>query len=321
MSGKRTGKRRRVQLLPILALGIILTLPGVSLAAKTVGMIMPRDCAAGADAKDKFVEMLMKSGLARGEAEVFVQRPAPDKVSRLNSARKFLSFGVDAIVIWGGTAVDEILRESGKVPVVFIGVYDPVKQGIVKDLKSPGKNTTGVASTTSMSFLLDNIMEASGERLLGVIYHSGVSDSRVQLEELKALSVKKGLKLILLDASKQGMAQAAQVLAPAPFLYQAQGCYVEGDRFVNLEKLGKPAATQTPGVTSGGIVFTLAPDPDKMLKEAAGITARVFKGEKAKNIPVVRMKDIDFIINMSEARRMGVKIPFPVLNRATKIIK
>ncbi|UCF31330.1 MAG: hypothetical protein JSV26_02630 [bacterium] len=305
------------------ALGLMLALsvPSPSPAADTVGMILPRDCAVSADAKDKFVQMLFARDIPSGNVEVFVQRPAPDRVSRLNSARKFLSFGVAAIVIWGGTAVEEILRESGRTPVVFVGVYNPVKQGIVKDLRAPGKNTTGVASTTSLSFLLDNILEVVDDGVLGVVYHSDITDSVVQFEELTSLAGAKGLKILSVDVLGSDPAGISEVLAPAPFLYLAQGCYVEDGSFVNMEKLGKPAATQTPGITGGGVVFSLAPDIDEMLNEAAGITARILKGEKAGDIEVVRMKKIDFVINMGEARAMELKVPFAVLNRATKVIK
>jgi len=290
-------------------------------AAKTIGLILPRDCAAGSNAKDELVKHLMAAGFSSKDIEVFVQRPAPDKVSRLNSVRKFLSFGVDAIVMWGGTAVQEAAREAGKTPIVFLGVYDPVKEGVVKDLNAPGKNVTGVSARTSMSFLLDNILEVMKFDTLGVIYHSEIPASTVQLEELKGLAPGKGLDIISLDAAKGGLEGADSILGPAPFLYLAQGCYVEEGQFVDLAELGKPAATQTPGITGGGVVFTLAPDPDILLKEASDITARILRGEKAGKIPVSRVKKIEFTINIGEARRMGLKIPFPVLSRGTEVIK
>ncbi|TNF49435.1 hypothetical protein EP232_01490 [bacterium] len=309
-------------LLPVL-LVILILFPAFRAAAagKTIGLILPRDCAVGTEAKDEIVKHLMAEGFTSKEVEVFVQRPAPDKVSRLNSVRKFLSFGVDAIIIWGGTAVPEAAREAGKTPVIFLGVYDPIKEGVVKDLNAPGKNVTGVSARTSMIFLLDNILEVMKLETLGVIYHSGIPASTVQLEELKGLAPGKGMDIISLDAAKGGLDKAQNLLAPAPFLYLAQGCYVEDGQFANLAKLGKPAATQNPGVTGGGVVFTLAPDPDDLLREVSGITARVLKGEKAGKIPVTRVKKIEFTINLGEAKKMGLKIPFPVLSRGTEVIK
>lgn len=290
-------------------------------AAKTIGLILPRDCAVGTEAKDDLVKHLMAAGISSRDVEVFVQRPAPDKVSRLNSVRKFLSFGVDLLIMWGGTAVQEAAREAGKTPIIFLGVYDPIKEGVVKDLNEPGKNVTGVSARTSMSFLLDNILEVMKLDTLGVIYHSEIPASTVQLEELESLAPGKGMDLISLDAAGNGLDNAQGVLGPAPFLYLAQGCYVEEGQFANLAQLGKPAATQTPGITGGGVVFTLAPDPDILLKEASEITARILKGEKPGKIPVSRVKKIEFTINLGEARRMGLTVPFPVLSRGTEVIK
>ena len=310
------------RLLPaVLVVLLILPAHQAMAAANTIGLILPRDCAVGSDAKDELVKHLMAAGFTSKDIEVFVQRPAPDKVSRLNSVRKFLSFGVDVIIIWGGTAVREVAREAGKTPVIFLGVYDPIKEGVVKDLNAPGKNVTGVSARTSMSYLLDNILEVMKFDTLGVIYHSGIPASTVQLEELKGIAPGKGLDIISLDAATDGLDKAQTLLAPAPFLYLAQGCYVEDGQFAELAGLGKPAATQTPGITGGGVVFTLAPDPDVLLKAASEITARVLKGEKAGKIPVSRVKKIEFTINLGEAKRMGLKIPFPVLSRGTEVIK
>jgi ABC-type uncharacterized transport system substrate-binding protein len=68
-------------------------------------------------------------------------------------------------------------------------------------------------------------------------------------------------------------------------------------------------------------VFTLAPDPDTLLKAASGIIGRILKGEKAGKIPVSRVRKIEFTINLGEAKRMGLKIPFQVLSRGTEVIK
>jgi putative ABC transport system substrate-binding protein len=291
----------------------------VTSQAGIVGLILPKDCAFKPDAKDKFSSYLRESGIT--DADVLLQRPGSDKVSRLNSMRKFLAIGADVIIVWGGTAIKEIAREAGKTPIVFIGAWDPVKSGIVKDLIKPGKNITGVMGKTSMPYLIDNIVESTGNKSLGVVYHSQVVDSMAQYEELQSLAAGKGLDLLSVDLGKMSYEKAATALQPAPFLYLAQGCAVKGGVYEALAGLNKPAATQNPGVTGGGVVFTLAPDMEETIKVASDITGRILKGEKPGDIPVARIKKISFIINVGEARRLGVKIPFGVLNRGTEIIR
>jgi putative ABC transport system substrate-binding protein len=306
--------------LAIVAVLALIFVPTASFA-KTVGLILPRDCAFSPDTKEKFAAVLRGQGIAGKDLEIFLQRPGSDKVSRLNSIRKFLAIGADTIVVWGGTSLKEIASEAGKTPIVFIGAWDPVKSGIIKDLKSPGKYVTGVMGKTSMPYLIDNIIETASPKVLGVIYHSDVVDSMAQYDDLKGVAAGKGLDLVAIDARGLTPASASATLAPAEFLYLAQGCAVEGGVYTALAGLNKPGATQNPGVTGGGVVFTLAPDMDETIKVAAEITGRILKGEKPGDIPVARIKKISFIINMGEARKLGLKIPFGVLNRGTEIIR
>jgi putative ABC transport system substrate-binding protein len=295
--------------------------PSADVHAKTVGLILPKDCAFSPDTKEKLGAILRSQGVAAKSLEIYMQRPGSDKVSRLNSIRKFLAIGADVIVVWGGTSLKEIALESGKTPIVFIGVWDPVGSGIVTGLKKPGKNITGVVGKTSTAFLLDNIVESSGAKVLGVLYHPDLVDSVGQYNTVKSIASSKGLDLIDVDLQATSRDQIPSILNPAEFLYLAQGCDVNEGVYDVLATLNKPAATQNPGVTGGGVVFTLAPDMDETIKMAGEITASILNGKKPGDIPVARIKKISFTINMGEAKKLGIKIPFPVLKRGTEVIR
>lgn len=303
----------------VLVFGLLLFCLPVQSRASTVGLILPKDCAFSAEVKDKFSMALRAGGVER--ADVLMQRPGSDKVSRLNSMRKFLAIGADVIVIWGATSLKEIAGEAGRTPIVFVGVWDPVQSGIIQSLQEPGKNMTGVMGKTSTSYLVDNILETTGSKTIGVLYHSQLVDSAAQFEDIQKVAPSKGVDLLNVDMSKTSMEQAFEALEPAPFLYMAQGCNVEEGVFEGLARMKKPAATQNPGVTGGGVIFTLAPDMDETISIVAEITGRILKGEKAGAIPVARNKKISFTINVGEARQLGVKIPFPVLNRGTEVVR
>ncbi|MDF1536486.1 MAG: ABC transporter substrate binding protein [bacterium] len=300
---------------------LALTAAPAAVDARTVGLILPKDCAFSDSTKEKFGAALRSQGFSSQDLEIFMQRPGSDKVSRLNGIRKFLAIGADVIVVWGGTSIKEIASESGKTPIVFVGVWDPVASGIVTDLKKPGKYITGIAGRTSTDYLLDNIVESTGIKVLGLMYHSGLVDSLAQYDDVKKMAPGKGLQLLEVDLQTAPKEKAALVLGPAPFLYLAQGCDVEGGVYEALASLNKPAATQNPGITGGGVVFTLAPDMDETIKTAAEITGSILNGKKPGDIPVARITRISFIINMGEARKLDVKVPFPVLNRATEVIR
>ena len=311
-------KRRTGMAAGLISMLLIICVPVLS-RASSVGLILPKDCAFSSEVKDKFSSLLREGGI-KG-ADVLMQRPGSDKVSRLNSMRKFLAYGVDVIVIWGGTSIKEVAGEAGKTPIVFVGVWDPVQSGIVKSLKEPGKNITGVMGQTSTAYLLDSIVESTGVKTIGIIYHSNLTDSMGQYGTIQKVAPTKGLDLLAVDLNKMSMEKAFEVLDPAPFLYLAQGCNVKDGVYEGLARMNKPAATQNPGVTGGGVIFTLAPDMDETIRILSEITGRILNGEKPATIPVARNKKINFTINVGEARRLGVKIPFGVLNRGTEVIR
>ncbi len=303
--------------------GAVLTILFVraALAAGSIGLVMPVCCELGDQSKDKFASYLQQSGVAPGQAEIILQRPGLDKISILNSIRKVLAYDAGMLIVFGGAAAKEAARETKSVPVIFIGVYDPVRQGLVANPERPGGNMTGVSSQTSLPFLLDRIQETIPLQNLGVIHHSDNADSISQVAELKDLAAKRNIRLTMVDMKAGKVEDLAGRFQGVQFVYLAAGCF---DYFITQEdllKIGRPVAAQCQNIEGTESVFTLSADNDTLLLDASRIAARLLKGEKASQVPVAGAKKIDFIINLPVAERLGLKIPFPVLSRATRIIK
>ena len=62
--------------------------------------------------------------------------------SRL-AAKELLDFSPEVIVANGSTATVVLKEMTASVPIVFVAVSEPVKQGIVNSLTNPGGNVTG----------------------------------------------------------------------------------------------------------------------------------------------------------------------------------
>ncbi len=290
-------------------------------AQQSLGLILPGGDYFNEGDKDDFSRHLAAAGIPAGSVQIYFQRPSPDKVSRMNSIRKFVAHEVDALVVYGASTAREASQETDKMPIVFLGAHDPVKQGLVQSMEKPGRNLTGVSASTSVAFLLDNIVEIAGTGDLGVAHSSNSLNSEEQLKEIRELSGQRGLKPVFVDVEGSTTEEMKSAFRGAKFIYLAVGSFPLDRARCSVGDLGKPVASQSACTGAEGVVLALVPDFQEMLKEGAALTARILRGEDPGRIPVSPLKKISFIINLKEAKKHGLKIPFPVLSRATEVVK
>jgi putative ABC transport system substrate-binding protein len=70
-----------------------------------------------------------------------------DTVSSIGpDAARLVKAAPDVILARGSSTLDALRRETNTLPIVFVGVSDPVGQGVVTSLAHPGGNITGFAN-------------------------------------------------------------------------------------------------------------------------------------------------------------------------------
>jgi putative ABC transport system substrate-binding protein len=98
--------------------------------------------------------------------------PAAPSEQNRDLAADLVRGGYDVILAWTTPSVIAARRATSTVPVVFVGVADPVGLGLVAGLARPGANVTGIANFASdlsgkMIELLREIVP--GARRLGAV--------------------------------------------------------------------------------------------------------------------------------------------------------
>ena len=78
-----------------------------------------------------------------------------------------------------------------------------------------------------------------------------------------------------------------------------------------------------PGPMAGdpGILVSYHPDIPRQVRRAAEIAVRILKGAKPADIPVEQPDAYELQVNLKLAKRLGLKIPYSVMARATKVIE
>ncbi len=117
-------------------------------AAKIVRIgFLSTNLAASPHLPEAFRQGLRDLGYVEGRNLVIEYRDAEGKVDRLPAlAAELVALKVDVIFVGGSTRAALTARQATKtIPIVFVGVGDPVGSGLVTSLARPGGNVTGLS--------------------------------------------------------------------------------------------------------------------------------------------------------------------------------
>src|ERR1700694_4928108 len=104
-----------------------------------------------------FLKGLAERGYMPGKTFILEERYAnevPERVATL--AAELVNLKVDVVVSQAGAAVVALHRATSTIPIVVVGIGDPVAQGFASSLSMPGGNVSGL---TQMS------VQLAGKRL------------------------------------------------------------------------------------------------------------------------------------------------------------
>lgn len=294
-----------------------------------VGMLGPRPF------DDSFyaiyiVRRLEQLGFRRG-ANLTVEYRFPGRLSRTyaEAARELAALNCDVLIAVGTQPAVDALRETGvRAPIVFLAVnYDPVRARIVSSLRKPGGSATGVYLQHEMvaAKRIDILRELLPSAKRFAVF--GDRDTKEQLEAVRQAAANTGLALSVIEFDT----------APYDLPSSFESAKKSGSEGVVL--LGSPALAaretelgnllakhQLPGIGStgaaeAGALFSYNADNVKVAARTADIAVRILQGAKPADLPVEQADEFEFIVNLRAARALGLKIPFTLLARATRVIE
>ncbi len=262
----------------------------------------------------------------------FEFRSAKGKVGELPAlAASLVQARVDVIfTTWGTAAPLAVKQATTTIPVVFGAVGDPVKAEIVQSLAKPGANITGLSSLT---------LELEGKRIailkeivpkavrIGVFFDPGSVYSSLALKEEQKTAAALGVTLrpVVLRGSAD-LEKAFEDLKKNRV--EALSLHGYGATLSNRAAIVAFAvANRIPAiypvreyVTEGGLASYGANLVD-ISRRAAHYVDRILRGSKPGELPVEQPTTLEFTINLSAAKALGITIPQSVLLRADRVIE
>jgi putative ABC transport system substrate-binding protein len=238
-----------------------------------------------------------------------------------------LKRGTDLLITCGSSASVAAKGQASTIPIVFLSVGDPIAMGLAESLSRPGRNITGFSdSLADLSGKLVDLASSFPQGSIDYFWYTAWPDgqNRYQTTEQAALAV--GMKLRSngiaeieqLDNALSAIRQSGSrmvIVQPSPFTY-GQRARIIASAMKN--ELGTIFAF--PVAAREGSLIGYGPDYIHMYSRAPIYIDRILKGTNPADLPIQQPTRIEFLLNLSTAKTLGVEVPLSLLIRADELI-
>jgi len=274
---------------------------------------------------------LEQLGYTEGRNIAIDYRFADGLTARLEAqAVELVRLKVNAIVVVGSQAAEAAKLATSTIPIVMIGVGDPVGVGLVASLNKPGGNITGLSFAQAdtapkwLQYLHDVVPQATR---IGYLEDMSAPVSKSFVRELQRAAQTLGLSVAVypvtkladvlpqLDAMARDRVQAF-VVSPSAIPRTRQQeiiAFAAGQRLPAMY-VGRDY------VDAGGLMSYNASRPD-IARQGALYVVKILDGARPAELPVQQPARFELVINLKAAKALGLTIPQALLLRADEVIQ
>jgi putative tryptophan/tyrosine transport system substrate-binding protein len=281
------------------------------------------------------------SGLTQGLAELgwtdgrnlrMNVRWAGDNVDKMRMfAKELVDLQPDAILTGSTSATAAFRPETRTIPIVFVGVSDPVGAGFVASLPRPGGNLTGFIFTepgmaSKWVELLTEI--APGIKRVAIMFNPDTAPAggSYYLPEFEAAARLSKVEPMTAPVHTDGEIETVMTSLARD---AGGGLVVSPDGFTLVHRAAiilLAARNNVPAVYGGdtardGGLLSYGPDRRDIFRRAAPYVDRILRGAKPADLPVQLPIKFEMVINAKTAKALGLTVPEALLATAYRVIE
>jgi len=245
-------------------------------------------------------------------------------------AAQLLSLPPDVVMVFSNLALALFKPLTKNVPVVFVGVGDPVGDGFVTSLSHPGGNIMGFAGTDGpIGGKWLEVLKETAPLLTRVmmIYHPETPIHQAFWRSLAEAAPRFGVEATALGVHDAGEIQRGilafavgenrgVIVAPHAITWAHEELIVA---LTIRHRLPTHFATDA-SVAAGGLVC-YGHDFQDSFRKTAEYVDRILRGEKPENLPVQMPTKFKLTLNLKTAKAIGLTVPALLLARADEVIE
>ncbi len=281
------------------------------------------------DAEAGFQSGLAAAGLKEGVDYTIVTRNAQgDADAVLSLIDATAADGTDMIISLQTPTLHTAVQRGEGLPLVYMVVANPfVISTVGRNDKEHLPYLTGVYTNTTFTSMLDYIKQVMPNvRRIGTLFAQSELNATFYKSQLIEAASAAGLQLETYGVSyKSSVPQATQSLID---LGIDAICQIEDNMtsatFPSIIKVANenkiPVFSFVDEQAHQGSVIVVAPDYIQGAMTAAGLAARIMRGESPADIPFAKIQKFNHIVNLRAAHEAGLNIPQSILDRADNVL-
>jgi ABC-type uncharacterized transport system substrate-binding protein len=276
---------------------------------------------------------LEEGGYFEGRNLTIIYRSAENQFDRLPALAMELVTSDVSIIFATGSPVPARAAKgaTSTIPIVFAYGGDPVSDGLVASLNRPGGNVTGAtfigtALTSKRMELLREILPQVSD--VGLLVNPKGTLADVQIKEATAAAQVLGLTLHVVNVISESEFDEAfatmKRLKVGAFLSSTDPLFGFTGRGLHITKAlayGIPAICNGRMDSALGALVSYGADTPETWRQAGVYVARILKGEKPSDLPVMQPTKFELVINLKTAKQLGIDITPTLLSRADEVIE
>jgi putative ABC transport system substrate-binding protein len=279
---------------------------------------------------DAFQHALNEAGYTEGQNVAIEYRWAEGQFDKVPALVADLVRRQVAVIVAGGGTAAAAKAGGGTIPIIFTTGSDPVQQGLVASLSRPNGNMTGVAffviamGPKQLEMLLAAVPKAM---LIGFLSDPSYPYAKIQIDELQTAVRSLGRNMVVQPVKNEAEIEPAFA---ALSKLGVDALIVGGDPFFSgrREQIVAQAARHALPTCYGwredamaGGLMSYGADLIEAYHQVGVYTARILKGAKPADLPVVQAEKIKLVLNLKTAKTLGLTFPLSLLGRADEVIE
>lgn len=274
---------------------------------------------------------LRELGYVEGRNIRFEYRFSEGRFDRLSElAADLVRLNVDVIVAFVTQATEAAKKQTSTIPIVMVGVSDPVGAGLATSLAHPGGNVTGTSSLAAaiVGKQLELLKLVAPTNVVAAMFNpTNVTFQAQQVNAAKTVAQTLGVQLRFIEVRApsefEGAFQTVVQEQSKSLLILIDPLFIANAKALAELSVKSRLVTMTGYRTfaEAGALMSYGPNYFDSYKAAAPYVDKILKGDRPGDLPIDQSSKFEFVVNMKTAKALDLDVPASVLGFASEVIE